>query len=306
MARNKKRGGTAGVAKDKPDGESLVAAAGQGVLYVVATPIGNLEDITLRALRLLREADLIAAEDTRHTRKLLTHYEINTPLISYYREKEVARADEILARLAAGARVALVSDAGTPGIADPGAVLVNKARAAGFPVVPAPGPSALTALLSAVGREEPGHLFLGFLPAKGSERRKFLQTLIAEPRPLVFYEAPHRLLAALADCLAVFGDRPAAVGRELSKLHEEIRVASLAALGEIFQARGAVKGEFVILVEGRRESVERPETDDLRELATWHREQGGLSLKDTARRIAEDLGLPRSQVYRQLLDFWDS
>jgi len=298
VARHKKRAGTAGEAEDEAGGK-------QGVLYVVATPIGNLEDITLRALRLLREVDLIAAEDTRHTRKLLNHYEINTPLLSYYREKEAQRADGIVARLAAGENVALVSDAGTPGIADPGAVLVNKARAAGFPVVPVPGASALIALLSAVGQVEAGHLFLGFLPARANERRKFLQTLIAEPRPLIFYEAPHRLLATLADCLAVFGDRPAAVGRELSKLHEEVRADALSALREIFSAKGAVKGEFVVLVEGRREPGERPEADNLRELAAWHREQG-LSLKDTARRIADDLGLSRSQVYRQLLDFWDS
>ena len=170
-----------------------------GTLFVVATPIGNLEDITLRALRILREVDLIAAEDTRHTRKLLSHFDIHTPLLSYYKEKEASRAQEIVARLLSGAQVALVSDAGTPGISDPGGILVQRACEQNIAVVPVPGVSALAAILSVAGLTEPAHLFLGFLPSKGSERRKLLRGLKNDPHPMVFYESPRRITASLGD-----------------------------------------------------------------------------------------------------------
>jgi len=281
---------------------------GGGTLYVVATPIGNLEDITLRALRVLREVDLIAAEDTRRTRKLLNHFAIKTPCRSYYREKETQRAEEILARLREGRSVALVSDAGTPGIADPGALLVNRARAAGFAVVPIPGPSALVALLSVAGQTAAAHLFLGFLPARAGERRKLLQALAAEPRALVFYESPHRLLKSLADCLTLLGNRSAVLARELTKVHEEVLAADLAELLALFKERAAIKGEFVVLLAGRAGGAElaqsRPGGQDFAELATWYRDRAGLSLKDAARQIALELELPRARVYRRLLDLW--
>ncbi|MFU8819574.1 MAG: 16S rRNA (cytidine(1402)-2'-O)-methyltransferase [Desulfurivibrio sp.] len=284
---------------------------GAGTLYVVATPIGNLEDITLRALRILKEVDLIAAEDTRHTRKLLNHFQINTPCRSYYREREAQRTEELLTRLAAGASVALVSDAGTPGIADPGALLVNRAREAGFTVVPIPGPSALTTLLSVAGQTEAAHLFLGFLPARAAQRRRLLQSLRSEARPLIFYESPRRLLKSMADCLAVLGERRALVGRELTKIHEEFQAGDLAALLAELGRRPSLKGEFVVLLAGHDQTESRPacgedgQRDNIEELAAWYRDQAGLSLKDAARRIAVDLDRPRSEVYRRLLDCWE-
>jgi len=258
----------------------------------------------------LAEVDLIAAEDTRHTRKLLNHFEIATPCRSYYREREAQRSEEILTRLAAGESVALVSDAGTPGIADPGAMLVNRAREAGFTVVPIPGPSALTTLLSVAGQREAAHLFLGFLPAKAAERRRLLQDLRPEPRPLIFYESPRRLLSSLADCLAVLGRRRVLVGRELTKVHEEFQAGDLEAILAEFKARPTLKGEFVVLLAGPERRGMRPSAgpdeagDNIEELAAWYRDQGGLSLKDASRRIAVDLDRPRSEIYRLLLDCW--
>jgi len=274
-----------------------------GTLFVVATPIGNLEDITLRALRILREVDLIAAEDTRHTRKLLSHFDIHTPLISYYKEKEASRAQEIVARLLSGAQVALVSDAGTPGISDPGGILVQSAQAHGIAVVPVPGVSALATLLSVAGLTEPSHLFLGFLPAKGTERRKLLRGLKNDVHPLVFYESPRRITASLADCLAELGDRRAVIGRELTKVHEEIAAGDLAQLLAGLKAREAIKGEFVVLIAGLRASAPaRPE--NLEDLLRWYRGQDGISLKDAVASIARDLDLSRSEVYQKALAVW--
>jgi len=274
-----------------------------GTLFVVATPIGNLEDITLRALRILREVDLIAAEDTRHTRKLLSHFDIHTPLISYYKEKEASRAQEIVARLLSGAQVALVSDAGTPGISDPGGILVQSAKAHGIGVVPVPGVSALAALLSVAGLTEPSHLFLGFLPAKGTERRKLLRGVKNDVHPLVFYESPRRILASLGDCLAELGDRRAVIGRELTKVHEEIGSGELAQLLAGYKAKEAIKGEFVVLIEGVRASAsQRP--DNLEDLLRWYRGQDGVSLKDAVASIAKDLDLSRSEVYQKALVVW--
>ena len=274
-----------------------------GTLFVVATPIGNLEDITLRALRILREVDLIAAEDTRHTRKLLSHFDIHTPLISYYKEKEASRAQEIVARLLSGAQGALVSDAGTPGISDPGGILVQSAQAHGITVVPVPGVSALATLLSVAGLTEPSHLFLGFLPAKGTERRKLLRGVKNDVHPLVFYESPRRIIASLGDCLAELGDRRAVIGRELTKVHEEIGSGELAQLLAGYKAKEAIKGEFVVLIEGVRASAsQRP--DNLEDLLRWYRGQDGVSLKDAVANIAKDLDLSRSEVYQKALAVW--
>jgi 16S rRNA (cytidine1402-2'-O)-methyltransferase len=291
----------------QPSGKESTAPAGgstkPGTLFVVATPIGNLEDITLRALRILREVDLIAAEDTRHTRKLLTHFDIHTPLISYYKEKEASRAQEIVARLLAGAQVALVSDAGTPGISDPGGILVHSAQAHGIGVVPVPGVSALATLLSVAGLTEPAHLFLGFLPAKATERRKLLRGLKNDSHPMVFYESPRRIIASLGDCLAELGERRAVIGRELTKMHEEISSGELTALLAGLKAKEAIKGEFVVLISGRRASAPaRP--DNLDDLLRWYREQSGLSLKDAVASIAKDLDLSRSEVYQKALAVW--
>ena len=286
------------------EGRIPVAEAGQpGTLFVVATPIGNLEDITLRALRILREVDLIAAEDTRHTRKLLTHFDIHTSLISYYKEKEASRAQEIVARLLSGQQVALVSDAGTPGISDPGGILVHSAQTHGISVVPVPGVSALATLLSVAGLTEPSHLFLGFLPAKGVERRKLLRGLKNDVHPLIFYESPRRITASLGDCLAELGERRAVIGRELTKMHEEISAGGLTQLLAGLKNREAIKGEFVVLIAGLRASgPARP--DNLEDLLRWYREQSGLSLKDAVASIAKDLDLSRSEVYQKALTVW--
>ena len=291
----------------QPSGKESTAPAGgsakPGTLFVVATPIGNLEDITLRALRILREVDLIAAEDTRHTRKLLTHFDIHPPLLSYYKEKEASRAQEIVARLLEGRQVALVSDAGTPGISDPGGILVHSAQAHGISVVPVPGASALAALLSVAGLTEPSHLFLGFLPAKGAERRKLLRGLKNDAHAIVFYESPRRIMASLADCLAELGERRAVIGRELTKMHEEISSGELAELLAGLKAKEAIKGEFVVLIEGERAAaVQRP--DNLEDLLRWYRGQEGVSLKDAVASIAKDLDLSRSEVYQKALAVW--
>jgi 16S rRNA (cytidine1402-2'-O)-methyltransferase len=273
-----------------------------GTLYIVATPIGNLEDITLRALRILGEVDLIAAEDTRHTRKLLTRYDIRTPLISYYREKEMERGDEIVARLAEGASVALVSDAGTPGISDPGAVLVRLARQAGIQVVPLPGPSALTAALSAAGLEQGSFLFLGFPPSQKSQRQKLLKSLVSCEHPLVFYESPQRIASLLADALDILGNRQVLWARELSKSFEELQEGSLANLQAIASGRQN-KGESVVIIHPG--ATDLPEGDNIEELLAWYRDHSGLSLKDACRKLAADLGLSRSQIYQQALAMWN-
>jgi 16S rRNA (cytidine1402-2'-O)-methyltransferase len=273
-----------------------------GVLYVVATPIGNLEDITLRALRILKEADYVACEDTRHTRKLLTHFQISAKLKSYYKGKEASKSEEIVGLLLAGANVALVSDAGVPCISDPGYVLVQKAVRHGILVRAVPGPSALTAAISIAGLPAANFLFNGFLPAKKSERLKCLQNLVGEAALLVFYESPHRLLKSLSDCLMVLGNRPAAVCKELTKIYEDCQRGSLADLVDYFKKITRVKGEYVILISGCQEAPP-PDSGDIEELLVWYRDSGS-SLKDSVARIAADLGLPRSKVYAQALLIW--
>ncbi|HWO42826.1 MAG TPA: 16S rRNA (cytidine(1402)-2'-O)-methyltransferase, partial [Candidatus Eisenbacteria bacterium] len=186
------------------------------MLYVVATPIGNLEDISLRALRILKEVDVIAAEDTRHTKILLDRYDIRTPLTAYHEHNESAKAEELVRRLTAGETVALVCDAGTPGISDPGYRLVRGAIRADIKVVPVPGPSALTAVLSAAGLPTDRFIYEGFLPANKNERRRILETLRSEPRPVIFYEAPHRVEATLHDMQEILGDREMVLAREVS------------------------------------------------------------------------------------------
>jgi len=225
------------------------ALNGSGRLYVVSTPIGNLEDITLRALRLLREVDLIAAEDTRHTRKLLSHFDIHTPITSFYQHQQFRQAPGLVRQLLEGKTVALVTDAGTPGISDPGAVLVRMAAEAGFEITPVPGPAAAITLLSVSGLDTHAFIFEGFLPVKSGRKRRVLESLAREKRTLIFYESPHRLVKTLALMLEVLGDRPAAVGRELTKVFEEITRGTLAAALEGYRNR-TVKGELTIAVAG--------------------------------------------------------
>lgn len=266
-----------------------------GRLYVVATPIGNLEDITLRALRVLKEVDLIAAEDTRRTRRLLVHYNISTPLTSYYDQIERKKAPALLDKLRAGQSIGLVSDAGTPGIADPGYRLVQGAWQAGVCVVPVPGPSMLTALLSIGGLPTDRCAFEGFLPAKQGQRRKALLRLQAETRTLVVFESPHRLAESLADMCDILGDRPAVIGRELTKRFEEVLRGRLSELQTRLHGR-PIKGEVALLVAGCDE-----QQTPLDALALGsHIDQlaaEGLALKDIARILSQRHGLSRREVY---------
>jgi 16S rRNA (cytidine1402-2'-O)-methyltransferase len=286
-------------------------------LYLVSTPIGNLEDITLRAIRVLREASLIAAEDTRHTQRLLARYEISAPCLAYHEHNKLARLDDILTALANG-DVALVSDAGTPGMSDPGFELVNACIAAGFAVVPIPGPSAPIAALVASGLPTDQWTYVGFLPRRGAERRALFNSLAGAASTIVCFEAPHRLLDALADMLAILGDRRIVIAREITKLHEEFRRERISQMIAHFQAHRP-RGEFTLVIEGRRwpasarKAQPAPQSDvDTSELGDEEllpseaevaarlrglREQG-KSGSAAARQVARELGLNKSLVYQ--------
>ncbi len=272
-----------------------------GTLFVVATPIGNLEDLTYRAIRILGEVDLIACEDTRHTRKLLNHFQIQTKVTSYYREKELYKSEILIKKLQEGLNIALVSDAGTPGISDPGAVLTQLVASADIAVIPVPGPSALTAALSVAGIRESQFYFAGFPPAKKGQRRKFFKTLTSLYVPVIFYESPHRIRQCLRDCLDIFGDRQAVVFRELTKIHEQSYRGSISSIIESLQQK--IKGEFVVILHGQEKPKEE-QPEDLGNLLLWYKEQADITLKDAVSRVASDLDLSRSEVYRKALDIW--
>ena len=266
-----------------------------GTLYIVATPIGNLEDITLRALRILKAVDLIAAEDTRHTRKLLTHYDIATPLTSYHDHSESTKAPVLVETLLAGKNIALVSDAGTPCISDPGYRLVKSAAEADIQIIPIPGPSMLTALMSVGGLPTDRFAFEGFLPAKQGQRQSALQGLCHEERLLIFYESPHRLLNTLADLEHIFGDRRVVVGRELTKKFEEILRGRISAVFSAFHNR-PVKGEVALLVEGwdgkDEGAMEQSAAELMQQLLTE-----GVGLKEAARAVSEAYQIPKRDAY---------
>jgi 16S rRNA (cytidine1402-2'-O)-methyltransferase len=268
-----------------------------GTLYIVATPIGNLEDISARALRTLREVSLIAAEDTRHTGRLLAHFGIDTPLISYHAFNERARQDRLLAALTTG-DVALVTDAGTPGISDPGQAIVAAAISSGFVVSPIPGPSSVVAAVSASGLVDGPYNFLGFLPRSKSEYRRLLTRAAATGFALVLFEAPGRVADSLADLREVLGDRDAVVARELTKLHEEIRHGTLSVLAAELAAN-PIRGEVVIVVAGQEigeDQQEDPRAVVARFVAS------GMKPSVAAREAAAITGLPRSELYALALD----
>jgi len=270
-----------------------------GVLYIVATPIGNLEDITLRALRILKEVDLIAAEDTRHTRHLLDHYGIKTALTSYHEHNERAKAQNLVERLLRGDSIALVSDAGTPAISDPGYRLVVAALLAGIQVTPIPGAAALAAVISASGLPSDRFVFEGFLPAKKQEKKKKLQKLQSEVRTLIFYEAPHRLKESLQDLQQVFGDREIVVAREVTKMHEEFLRGTMNAVSEQIANR-EVKGEITIVVQGAPSvaAVSDGEIEaEIRRLAG-----AGMGVKAISELLGERYDLSKRGVYRLALD----
>ena len=266
-----------------------------GTLYLVATPIGNLEDITLRALRVLREVPLIAAEDTRTTRKLLSAHGIRTPLTSYHEHNKLTRLPHLLEHLVSQ-DLALVSEAGTPGISDPGYELVVGAVKQGIKVVPLPGPSVITAALAASGLPTDRFTFVGFLPRRAGERRRFLVELAGLRSTIIAFEAPHRLRDSLADMMEAWGDRRIAVCREMTKLHEEVFRGTISeALAHFVEPRG----EFTLVIEGSSEKREAPAFDWQAELRRLHDE--GVPPREAVAQVAKAAGLPRREVYREWL-----
>ena len=267
---------------------------------MVATPIGNLEDITLRALRVLEEVDVVACEDTRQTQKLLNHYGIRKRLVSYHVHNEMTRAPELVIELEQGARAALVSDAGTPVISDPGHRLVTLCLRHHIPVIPIPGPSALVAALAASGMPSEEFLFVGFLPSRGGERRKALGELLTHPRTLVLFEAPHRLEDALKDALEVLGARPAVIAREVTKLHEEFLRGSLPELLEHVR-RKPPKGEITLLIgpaaHPQPASTEVPLPERVEQIMQEQKVDRKAALKQAAR----ERGLTKREAYKLLL-----
>ena len=274
-----------------------------GTLYVVATPIGNLEDITNRALRVLREVDIIACEDTRHTRKLLNHYGIKTKVTSYHDHNERERTVELLQALASGANVAIVSDAGTPSISDPGFRLVSEAGAQDITVVALPGPTALIAALVASGLPTDEFFFAGFLPARSGARRTRLAELREIPATLIFYEAPHRIAATLRDAVEILGEREAVIARELTKIHEEIARGRLSELAERFSSAEKARGEIVLLIDRTPIESELKDAAEVRTIATLVAgfEAEGMDHRSALKKAARTLGLSRDEAYRRLV-----
>jgi len=271
-----------------------------GTLYLVATPIGNLADITHRALQVLSDVDLIACEDTRHTHKLLNHYGISTKTISYHEHNEQQRAAELIDRLKQGTNIAVVSDAGTPSISDPGFRLVRAAIENEIVVVPVPGPSALITALIAAGLPTDEFFFAGFLPSRTGARRIRLTELQSIPGTLIFYEAPHRLAATLADAYEILGEREAVVARELTKLHEEIRRGLLSKLAADYMEKTDIRGEIVVLIDRHVLDLPMNQATSVSTLVDQF-ERDGLDHRTALKKAARELGLSRAEAYRKLL-----
>jgi 16S rRNA (cytidine1402-2'-O)-methyltransferase len=276
-----------------------------GTLYLVATPVGNLEDITLRALRILKEADLIACEDTRHTARLLARYGIGTPRQSYHNFNEESRARQIIQMLREGKNVALVSDSGTPLVSDPGYELVSACRKEGIPVVPIPGPSAAITALVGSGLPADSFFFAGFLPSRASLRKRRLEELASIPATLILFEAPHRLLASLEDMAATLGPRRAVIARELTKIHEEFLQGTLVELLGLLRARPRIQGEITLAIE-RCKSVPDAATASFPSSIKQHLEvetqKTGLPRNEALKSVAKQRGITRRQAYNQLND----
>lgn len=282
-----------------PDAAEIEALAPG--LYIVATPIGNLEDITLRALRVLRSVDRIACEDTRQTQKLLSHFGISASTLSCHAHNERERSEELIAAIQGGARIALVSDAGMPGISDPGSHLVQQAAAAGIAVIPIPGASAVVSALAASGLDTASFLFVGFPPPRSGERRSFYENLRGEGATLVLYEAPHRILESVRDAMGIFGPgRQAVLAREVTKLHEEFLRGPLMELEKNLAARELLRGEMTLLIAGagREEPAAAAAGASLRERMQAYLAQG-LDETGALKRVARDQGVSKSEVYRE-------
>jgi 16S rRNA (cytidine1402-2'-O)-methyltransferase len=269
-----------------------------GTLYVVSTPIGNLEDITLRALKVLGDVERIAAESVDHTRVLCERYGIKTRLTPYNQHNRKSRGPELLRQLKSGRDVALVTNAGAPGVSDPGVFLVSRALNEGIRVSPVPGPSAVTAALSAAGLRAERFLFYGFLSQKQGRRRKELKALENQPHTLVFFEAPHRLVASLEDMLDVFGDRPLVLFKEMTKMFEQVMGGTLGDLLERVRSAGEIRGEYTLVVAGREKREEAGLDQEIEERIDHMLKSGGMSVRDMAQEISSETGLDYRNVYR--------
>jgi len=273
-----------------------------GKLFLVATPIGNLADVTLRALRVLKEVDLIACEDTRHTVRLLDHYGITTPRQSYHEHNEAGRTTQLVELMRQGKNIALVADAGTPLISDPGHTLVSACRRAGIEVVPIPGASAAIAALAASGLSADTFFFAGFLPPRSSARRQALEKLSGIPVSLVFYEAPHRLLSALEDMVGILGPRQACLARELTKVHEEWLSGTLPEILQQLKGRTRIRGEITLVIEGNRQApVAAGHPESLQEHLQEEMQRTGASRKEALKAVARQRGISRRAAYQLLL-----
>ncbi|MBQ9871460.1 MAG: 16S rRNA (cytidine(1402)-2'-O)-methyltransferase [Eubacterium sp.] len=277
-----------------------------GCLYLVATPIGNLEDMTFRAVRILQEADEIAAEDTRYSRKLLTHFDIHTSMTSYHEFNKYDKAEVLVQKMSEGRTIALITDAGTPGISDPGEVLVQRCYEAGIPVIPVPGACAAVNALVASGQGTRRFSFEAFLPQDKKERRQVLRELQAETRTIVLYEAPHRLVKTLEELAEVLGDRPVTICKELTKKHESFRKTTLREALEFFQEEEP-RGEYVLVIAGKtREEQEQERQAQFEDLSIpehmAHFLEEGMTEKEAMKAVAQERGIPKREVYQAWLE----
>jgi 16S rRNA (cytidine1402-2'-O)-methyltransferase len=276
----------------------------KGKLYVVSTPIGNLEDISLRAIRILKDVDLIACEDTRITRKLLSHYRIKKPLTSYHEHNEKEKAEDLLRQLEAGRNIALVSDAGTPGISDPGFRLVKTASENRIEVISVPGPSAAVAALSISGLPTSSFSFFGFLPKTKKKKEQFLKDIKDLEQTLIFYESSRRITDTLASIIEVFGDRQISVSRELTKMFEETIMGKISDVIERFRQKKELKGEFTFVIEGNKDEHNEFSIEKLERDIRSYKDRG-FSLKNSVEELAIKSKLPKNQLYREALKIWN-
>jgi 16S rRNA (cytidine1402-2'-O)-methyltransferase len=277
----------------------------KGILHIVATPIGNLEDITLRALRILKEVELIAAEDTRRTRKLLATYGIQTPVTSLYDQNELAKSTSIISRLEEGDDIAYVSDAGTPGISDPGYILINKAIEHSIDVITVPGPVAAIAALSISGLPMDSFAFYAFLPSRPAKRRQFLESLRDETKTMIFYESPRRLLSALKDIHDILGNRKTVLSRELTKLYEETIRGTVSEVMRILEGT-PVRGEITLILSGAEKRAVSDQKEVIKEKFRALREAPHLTTRDIVGKISEELKISRKEVYQEVLKLSES
>lgn len=273
-------------------------------LYIVSTPIGNLEDITLRALNILKQVDLIACEDTRTTKKLLSRYQILKPLTSYHEHNEIEKAKELLSMLQEGHSIALVTDAGTPGVSDPGFRIVKLASENGVQIFSVPGPSAAVAALSISGLPTSGFTFLGFPPKQKKRLIEYLERIKDYPETLIFYESPKRVIKTLESMAEVFGERNASLGREITKMYEETLRGTLSEIVTTLKSRDNLKGEFTLVIEGNSQDKGEFDSETIDDLLLYFKKEG-VSLKDAVKQVAVDSGVSKSKIYKKALQIWE-